>query len=310
MKAYRQGGVLHTLASSRGGAGYTLLPPWPRHQPAVRLLHERGAQILLGWLLGWGSTSPTPREGVCLPLPVPSHPQALWRALLRKPKAPRRVEWFQIQTYFEGWWEGASLFIHPASLQREGSTSRHTLPMLLEAAPLPGRWCCGGAPRAGRWPPGYSGLCRAGPPGGNGGCGRLAAAGRARGSGHCWEWGQGQCARLCVSWGGRPLHLHRYVLLRARGRGREKGRGRGGEREGGGEVEMERLREARKQEDGRRRGLEGDPISGKLLRLVQVPRPPPNTYPSEKHRRGPGRPGLGSGGWAGVRQRGGGCPVP
>ena len=184
--------------------------------------------------------------------------------------------------------------------------------MRLEAAPLPGRWCCGGAPRAGRWPPGYSGLCRAGPPGGNGGCGRLAAAGRARGSGHCWEWGQGQCARLCVSWGGRPLHLHRYVLWRARGRGREKGRGRGGERggerEGGGEEEMERLREAEKQEDGRRRALEGEPTSGKLLRFVQVPRPPPNTHPSEKHGRGPGRPGLGSGGWAGVRQRGQGLP--
>lgn len=33
-----------------------------------------------------------------------------------------------VQTYFEGWWEGASLFIHPASLRREGSTSGYTPP--------------------------------------------------------------------------------------------------------------------------------------------------------------------------------------
>lgn len=41
------------------------------------------------------------------------------------------------QTYFEGWWEGASLFIHPASLQREANIpvaphplSRYTPPSL------------------------------------------------------------------------------------------------------------------------------------------------------------------------------------
>lgn len=46
------------------------------------------------------------------------------------------------QTYFEGWWEGASLFIHPASLQREGSTSSysppyHYTPPTLAAGPPP-----------------------------------------------------------------------------------------------------------------------------------------------------------------------------
>lgn len=56
-------------------------------------------------------------------------------------------------------------------------------------------------------------------------------------------------------------------------------------------METERLREAEKQEGGRREGLQGELMWGKLLRFVQVPRPPPNTYPSRK-RRGPGRPGL------------------
>lgn len=46
------------------------------------------------------------------------------------------MEWFQIQTYFEGWWEGASLFIHPASLQREGSTSRHPFPCCWKQHPF------------------------------------------------------------------------------------------------------------------------------------------------------------------------------
>lgn len=60
MKAYRQGGVLHTLASSRGGAGYTLLPPWPQHQPAVRLLRERGGADSPGLAARLGQHFPHP----------------------------------------------------------------------------------------------------------------------------------------------------------------------------------------------------------------------------------------------------------
>lgn len=39
-----------------------------------------------------------------------------------------------VPTYFEGWWEGASLFIHPASLQREGNRARSTPPMPVASA--------------------------------------------------------------------------------------------------------------------------------------------------------------------------------
>lgn len=127
-----------------------------------------------------------------------------------------------VQTYLEGWWEGASLFIHPASLQREGSPSCYTPPALhtplMLAAGLPPLgsqpFLCPSCVEGKVRPVGYSraGCCftqaslqawrscwevtwAVGGGGSREGLGALC------GNACRWEWGQGWCARACVSVG-------------------------------------------------------------------------------------------------------------
>lgn len=114
-------------------------------------------------------------------------------------------------TYFEGWREGASLFVHPAPL-KEKAAPRYTPHLLLgalawkagsPALPPSGRealgepWTWGsrtGPPRVGCWPAHALGLSE-----------EPAATGRGGGSAQectcCGEWGRG-ARSPGVSWGG------------------------------------------------------------------------------------------------------------
>lgn len=66
---------------------------------------------------------PHPHPGREPASPSPSPSRSALGKQTAQADSPQRVGWAVVQTYFEGWWEGASLFIHPASLQREGDTA-------------------------------------------------------------------------------------------------------------------------------------------------------------------------------------------
>lgn len=97
------------------------------------LLHEGVLEsaALTAWTGSRGSAPrapPHPKKGVGLLFPTPSRSPNPLRVLCsggrQHRQRPTEGEGSAVvQTYFEGWWEGASLFIHPASLRREGNTS-------------------------------------------------------------------------------------------------------------------------------------------------------------------------------------------